>query len=58
MDLRSVTGSTGHGPISDVRNPDLRDFLGNAGNSPLMSVSSRINLNTNENTYDDTHKDE
>ena len=34
--IRSISGSIGHGPNSEVRNSDRRNFLGNAGNTPLM----------------------
>ena len=40
MAVTSITGSSGHRPNSEVQNPDRRDFLGNAGNTPLMSASS------------------
>ena len=56
--VRSITGSTGHGPISDVQNSDRRDFIGNAGNTPLMSAFSRSDLNTNQNRYDETRSEE
>ena len=35
MALKSITGSSGHGPNSEVQNPDRRDFLEDAGNTPL-----------------------
>ena len=56
--VRSITGSTGHEPISDVQNPDRRDFLGNVGNAPLMSASSRLDLNTSQNRNDETRNEE
>ena len=43
--VRSITGSSGRGPSSVVQNPGRRDFIGNTGNTPLMSTSSRIDLN-------------
>ena len=56
--VRSITGSTGHGTISDIQNPDRRVFLGNAGNIPLMSASSRLDLNTNQNRNDEIRNEE
>ena len=37
---RSITGSSGHGPDSEFRNPDRKDFSGNYDNTLLMLVSS------------------
>ena len=51
---RSISGSIGHGSNSDVQNPDRKTFLGNAGNTPLMSASSPLDLNTNQDRNDDT----
>ena len=56
--VRSTTGSTKLGPISDVQNPDRRDFIRNAINTPLMSASSRLDLNTNQNKDDETRNEE
>ena len=50
----SITGSIGHAPNSDVQIPDRRDFLGNTGKTPLMSTSSRLDLNTNQDRNDGT----
>ena len=55
---RSITGLTGHGHNSEVQNPDRRNFLGNADNNPLMSASSRLTLNTNQNRIDETRNGE
>ena len=46
MAVKSISGSSRHGPNSEVQNPDRRDFLGNSGSTPLMSASSRLDLNT------------
>ena len=56
--VRSVTGPTTHEPISDVQNPDRRDFLRNVGNTPLMSASSGLDINTNQNRNDETSNEE
>ena len=58
MAVKSITSSSGHGPNSDVQNPDRRDFLENAGNSPFMSASSRFDLNRNQDRNDETHNEE
>ena len=58
MAVRSITDLTGHGPISEVQNPDRRDFLWNAGNTPLMSACSRLDLNTNQDFNDKTRNEE
>ena len=47
--MKSITASSGRKPNSEVLYPDKRDFLGNAGNTPLMSACSRLELNTNLN---------
>ena len=56
--VRSVSGLTGHGPISDVQNLDRRDLLGNAGSTPLMSASSRLDLNTSQKRNDEIRNEE
>ena len=58
MAVKSITGSSGDGPNSEVQNPDPTDFLGNAANFPLMSASSRLELNTNQDRNGETHKEE
>ena len=54
--VRSIAVSIGHGPNSDVQNPERRDFLGNVGNTPLMSASSRLDINMNHDRIDKTRK--
>ena len=54
MAVSSITGSSGHGRNSEVQNPDRRSFLRSAGNTPLMSASDRLDLNTNQNRNDET----
>ena len=58
MAVRSITGLSRHGPNREVLYPDRRDFLGNAGNTPLMSASSRLDLNTNQDRNDETRNEE
>ena len=38
MAVRSITGSSRHGPNDAVQNADRRDFIGNTENTPLKSV--------------------
>ena len=40
MTVRSITGSSLHGPNSAVQSPDRRDLTGNTENTPLMLASS------------------
>ena len=56
--VRSVTGSTGQGPNSEVQNTDRKDLLGNAGNTLLMSISSRLDLNLNQDRKYETRNEE
>ena len=37
-----------------VQNPEQRDFTGNTKNIPLMSASSRININVDQDRNDET----
>ena len=57
MVVKSITSSSGHGTNSEVQNPDRRGFLGNAGNTPLMSASSRLDLYTNQDKNDETRNE-
>ena len=52
--VRSLTESLGRGLSSVVRNPHQRVFSGNTGNTPLMSASSRVDLNLDQDKNDDT----
>ena len=54
MTVRSIIESSGQGPSSVVQNPDRRDFTGNTENTPLMSASSRLDLNVDQDRNDDT----
>ena len=55
MALRLITGSSGREPNSIVQNPDRRDFPENTGNTPLMSASSPLDLNIDQDRIDETH---
>ena len=46
-----------HGTSSEVQNLDRRDFSGNIKNTPLMSGSSRLDLDNELNMNDETHND-
>ena len=52
--VRWITGSSRHGPISTVQNPDENDFIGNTENTPLKSVWSRLDLNIDHYRIDET----
>ena len=54
MAVRSITGSSRHGPNSVVQNPDRSDFTENTENTPLMSASSRLDLNIDQDSIDET----
>ena len=56
--VKSITGSSGHGINSEVQNPNRRDFLGNADNTTLVSASSRLDLNTNQDRIDEARNKE
>ena len=56
--MRPITSLTGRGPYSDLQNPERRDFLRNASNTPLMSASCRLDLNTNQDKNDETRNEE
>ena len=54
MAVRSITEWSGRGPSSVVQNPDQRDLTGNTENTALMSDSSRIDLNVDQDRNDET----
>ena len=54
MAVRSINGSSGNWPNSAVQNPDRRNFLGNTEDTPLMSASSRLDLNIDQDRIDET----
>ena len=58
MAVWSITGSSRHEPKSEVLYPDWRDFSRNAGNTPLMSASSPLDLNTNQKENDESRNEE
>ena len=53
MALRSITGSSGNGPNIAVHNSDRKNFTGNTENTPLRSISSRLDLNIYEDLIDE-----
>ena len=56
--VKSITGSSRHGPKSEVQNLDRKDLIGISGNTPLMSASSRLDLNrTNETRIEEKFED-
>ena len=57
MAVKSVTGSTGHETTSEVQIRDLRGFLGNIRNTPLMSASNWLDLDNDLNRNDETRND-
>ena len=58
MAVKPNTGSTGHGTNNEDRNSDRRDFLGNNRNTPLLSASSRLDLDNELNRKDETRNNE
>ena len=54
MSVKSIIGSSGHRPNSVLQNPDRRDFTGNTENTPLISASSRLDLNIDQDGIDET----
>ena len=55
MAVRSITGSSGRGHNSVVKNPNRGDFTRNTENTPLISASSRrLDINVNQNRFDET----
>ena len=57
MAVKSFTGLTVHGTNSEVQNPDRKVFLGNIRNTPLMSASSKLELDNELNRNDETRND-
>ena len=53
-EVRSINGSSRHGPNSVFQNPDRRDFLENTENTPLMSASGRLDLNIDQDRIAET----
>ena len=53
MAVRSITESSGRGRSSVVQNPDQSDITGNTGNTSLMSASSRMDLNVDQDNNDE-----
>ena len=42
MAVKSIAGKAGHGTSSAVQNRDRRDFLGNIGDTALMSFPAHL----------------
>ena len=57
MAVKSITSSAMHGTSSEVQTPDRWNFLGNIRNTPLMSASSRLDLDNELNRNDETRND-
>ena len=58
MAVRSITGSSVHGPNSVFQNLDQIDFSGNPEDTPIMTASSRTDLNINHSRNDEMQKNE
>ena len=54
MAVRSITESSERGPNNVVQNPDQGDFTLNTKETPVMSASSRIDLNVGYDRNDET----
>ena len=54
MNVGSITGLSRRRLNSVVRKPYLRDFTGNAENTPLKSTSTRLDQNIDQERIDDT----
>ena len=54
MAVRSITGSSGIGPSSKVQNLDRIDFTGRTEKTPLSLVTSRLDLNIDQDSMDET----
>ena len=52
MAVRSITGSAEQGLNSVVQNFDQRDFKENTDNNPLLSASSQLDLNIDQDRID------
>ena len=53
MDVKSITGSSRYEPNSEVLYPDRGFFLRKAGNTPLMSATSRLDLKSIQDRNDE-----
>ena len=54
MAVRSITVSSGRGPSNVVQSIDRMDFTGNTENTALMSATSWIDLNVDQDGNDET----
>ena len=57
MAMRSISGSSGHGPSSVVETPD-KSFSGDLEDTPLLTASILTDLNINNNRKDETRNSE
>ena len=48
LDVRSITGSSGHGTNSALQNQDRRNSIGNTENTPRKSAFTRLHLNLDQ----------
>ena len=58
MAVKLIAGSTEYGTNSEVHNPDRRVFSGNIRIIPLKSASSRLHLDNESNSNNETRNDE
>ena len=58
MAVKSIIGSTRHGTNNKVQNFERGDFLGNVRNTPVMSASSRLGLDSELDRNDETRNDQ
>ena len=54
MAVKSFTGSSGDRTNSAVQNPDRRDFIWNAEDTPLKAAADRLDLNIDQDRIDET----
>ena len=55
MAVRSIIESSVRGLNSKIQNLDQRDFSGNTENTPIISASSRVELNIDQDRNDGNH---
>ena len=56
--VRSITGSSRHGPNNTIQNPERRNFTGIRENTLLMSTFNRLDLNIDQDRIDVTRDSE
>ena len=57
MPVKLITCSAGRGTSNEIQNPDRSEILGNIRETPLMSTSSRLDLDNELNRIDETRND-